>query len=560
VWAGIFFLGTAVFAEIPLPTEPSALNYTQNHSLGEIDPNLTGDGTVIGAVCRSQTYINEQPQNDYRFNMNHKSLYDADIVFMDGTNGTYGISGHETSLAGVLLGIDDNATYPGLGTFRYRGVCPDASVNAYEFTDFATQKLLPNRSFQEDIILLSLGEMFEFWWVRALEQSAARDDFLIVASNGNGQNSNTPTPLYPGAGSNVLSVGIVDTATGPDENISFQSFSTPKPMNSSIGPTEDQRCKPDMVAPGTALVPSGDNADDYVLHTNWSSLSAPIVAGTAALLHQKGTGDPMLKESFDRAGKSLVLKSVLLNSSRKLPYWHKGQIDSEDDHQRPLDYLQGAGVLDTLGAYEQLTAGPGKPGQVQNTGWDNNILQSSDEGYKYIFDVDESNQMISATLCWNRLYQDQYPFNHLLEKDTDLRLELWGLNADDNQVLLDYSDSINDNVEHIYFATNHSYRSYAIRVRFNPDQEVEASASQRFALAWSVGPDRQIGDRWWYDLNADNKINANDKVIYTLIESKLINRSEMIPLIQSLGLSDERLQLLARGWPAWKPYLTDWNE
>ena len=42
----------------------------------------------------------------------------------------------------------------------------------------------------------------------AAEQAAAEEDFLIVASIGNGTNERTPKPLYPGAGSNVLGVGV----------------------------------------------------------------------------------------------------------------------------------------------------------------------------------------------------------------------------------------------------------------------------------------------------------------------------------------------------------------
>lgn len=545
-------------ADNALPIEPTALDFTNTHSLWETDPNLTGEGVVIGAICRSVTYINKKPQNDYRFNMNHNSLYDAGVLFMDGTDGRFGISEHATSIAGVLLGLDENATHPDRGTFNYRGACPDASVNVYEFEQFSILHLLGKRSIKEDIILLSLGDIFEDWWTRALEQAAAEKDFLVVASVGNGTSAYTPKPLYPGAGSNVLGVGVIDAVTDADGTI---SFSTPKAVNSSVGPTEDQRCKPDIVAPGTALVPAADNENGYELKTNWSSLAGPIVAGTAALLEQKASSDPSLNKTFNQPGKSLVLKAVLMNSARKLPFWHKGQIDPNDNHETPLDYAQGAGLVDGLAAQVQLTAGMGKPGPVKTTGWDNRVLQGDDLGYMYGFNVTEPNQMITATLCWNRVYQSAYPFNHILEQDTDLRLELWGVDPNDpeNRILLDYSDSVNDNVEHIYFACNLDYPAYAIRVRFNEEQPSDASAKQRFALAWSVGPDRQIGDPWWYDLNADNTINTNDKVVYSLIEAKLINRTEMAPLIQGLGLSEDRLQLLTKGWPAWKPYLANFK-
>jgi hypothetical protein len=266
-----------------------------------------------------------------------------------------------------------------------------------------------------------------------------------------------------------------------------------------------------------------------------------------------------LKEDFDQPGKSLVLKAVLMNSARKLPFWHKGQPGRDDDYETPLDYTQGAGLLDAIAAQKQLTAGMEKPGAVNAIGWDNRLLHDDGQSHIYGFNVTEPNQVITATLCWNRVYQPEYPFNHVLEQDADLRLELWGIDPNDpeDQVLLDYSDSINDNVEHIYFTCDSYYTAYAIRVRFN--EELESNAKQRFALAWSVGPDRQIGNKWWNDLNADNTVNANDKVVYSLIEADVINKPEVAPLIQTLGISEERLQLLTQIWASWKPYLASWE-
>jgi len=553
IFAGL----TAIaFADNTLPMEPAALDFTNTRSLWKTDPNLTGKGIFIGVICRSITYINDKPQNDYRFNMDHNSMYDADVLFADGTDGRFGISEHASSIAGVLLGLDENATHPDIGTFKYQGACPDASVNVYEFEQFSILHLLGKRPIKENIILLSLGDIFEDWWTRALEQAAAEKDFLVVASIGNGTNAYTPKPLYPGAGSNVLGVGVVDAVTDTDGNISLQSFSTPKPTHSSVGPTEDHRCKPDIVAPGTALVPAAENESGYELKTNWSSLAAPIVAGTAVILEQKASS-ASLKKDFNQPGKSLVLKAVLLNSARKLPFWHKGQITLDDDHETPLDFVQGAGLVDGLAAQEQLIAGMEKPGPVKAIGWDNRVLQGGDWGYEYAFEVSDSNQMITATLCWNRAYQSEYPFKHLLEQDTDLRLELWGMstNNPNEEVLLDYSDSVNDNVEHIYFAADPNYTAYAIRVRFNENQPSDASVKQRFSVAWSIGPDRQVSNKWWNDLNQDNIIDASDNVIYSLIESGMINRTEA-PLIQTLGISKKRLQLLTKGWKIWKPYLS----
>ncbi|MCI0498938.1 MAG: S8 family serine peptidase [Planctomycetales bacterium] len=548
--------GTAV-----VPVEPGALDFSRTRALWQQDPNLTGQGIRILYVCPSQTYINDRPQNDYRFNMNHHSLHDADVAFEDGSNGRYGLSSHETACAGILLGLDEQAEFSGLGAFEYRGACPDASVDVYEFRRFAALYLFGKQPFTADIVTLSFGNHFEEWWTRGLERAAAEKDFLVVAGIGNGTDAITPKPLYPAAGSNVLGVGVVDAVVDAEGTINLADFSTPKAIYSSIGPTEDARCKPDIVAPGTALVPVHTSNNGYRLVHNWSSLSAPVVSGTAALLWQEAASNAGLRKAFSRPGKSLVLKAVLMNSARKLPFWHKGQIGPDDDHAAPLDFVQGAGLADGLAAYDQLTAGPGTLGQVQLAGWDNRVLADGERGYEYAFEVSDSNQVITATLCWNRAYQPQYPFGHLSEQDADLRLELWGTEPNDpsRQVLLDYSDSAVDNVEHIYFASDPNYAAYAIRVRISENRPANPAIRQRFAVAWSVGPNRQAGNPWWYDLNADDKVDASDQLIYAILQNEILSDEDTAFLEQPLKLSAERLELLARHWPDWKRYLADWE-
>jgi hypothetical protein len=537
------------------PMEPGALEFASIYSLWRREPNLTGHGVNIAAVCASQSYVNLRPQNDYRFNMNHNSLYDADVRFTDGTDGRLGTSSHATAIAGILLGLDDAGRTEKGGDFYYRGTCPDATVTVHEFWRFVMHHLYGHREFEADLVTLSLGEMFETWWTRAIERLAAQKDTLIISSIGNGADVLTPTPLYPGAGSNVLGVGVVDSVYDSEGNADLRQFGQVQKTHSSMGPTGDLRCKPDMVAPGTALVPTADSGTGYEAVENWSSLSAPLVCGAAALLLEKANSDETLKTAMD-GGRSLVLKSLLMNSARKLPYWHKGEAGSEDDHEMPLDLLQGAGLLDAMAAYEQLIAGPGKPGEVKTTGWDNRLLEKDGWGYEYAFTVTEPNQMITATLCWNLAYAGAYPYPRQPENDGDLRLELWGIDANDisRETLLDYSDSVNDNVEHLYWACKPNIVNYALRIRFNENSS--PSVQQRFGLAWSVGADRQADNPWWYDLNGDSVIDAVDPLAFMMFDKGMIEKMEPALLETSLKLTPERTALLSRHWTEWKSRLS----
>ncbi|MHC5082641.1 MAG: S8 family serine peptidase [Planctomycetota bacterium] len=522
--------------------QPAMLSVTGTHSLWQNDPNLTGSGVLIAAVCRSQSYINDKPMNDYRFNMGHNSLFDADVVFEDGTDGHQGLSGHATALAGILLGLDEEAGDPALGSFQYRGACPDASVNAFQWQEFVLRYLYRKQPIEADILTLSLGDIFELPWTRAIEQLAADEDLIVIAGIGNGDDAHTPV-LYPAAGANAIGVGVVDAVVDAQGNVSLSEFSLPTEAHSSTGPTDNQRCKPDLVAPGTALVPSHDDRAGYQVQQNWTSLAAPAVSGTVALLLQKAEQTPDLQKAFNKPGKSSVIKAILLNSARKLPFWHKGNATADDDHDTPLDYTQGAGLVDAQAAMAQL-----------NGDWDNAVLNRRNPMREYPIEVTEPNQFITATLCWSRFYQDSYPFRHDLDRDTDLRLELWGrIAGDPNEVLVDYSDSINDNVEHLYLQADGQYTEYTLRVRFNDQQKVTSTTRQRYAIAFSVGDDQQVDNDWWGDLNGDGTMDdPMDQIIAALLNT---GGNETLSTIDNLNLTADRAALLIQHWDNWKQYV-----
>jgi hypothetical protein len=235
------------------------------------------------------------------------------------------------------------------------------------------------------------------------------------------------------------------------------------------------------------------------------------------LLIQKAKQTPELQGAGQREGGNLVIKAIVMNSATKLPYWHKGKVSKDDDHLVPLDYAQGAGLLNAVGAYQTLTAGQTEPDGKSPLGWDNNtIIRSSDSENAYIIELDsQQQQLITATLVWNRHYNGEYPFQAEYSKDSDLRLELWGIDPEDPNMadLIDYSDSINDNVEHIYCRTDPNYSSYEIVVAFSQDSIPETERStqtERYGLAWELGELQDKDSPWWYDLNTDGNIDTDD--------------------------------------------------
>ncbi len=510
---------TAIAAQF----HPEALRYSKTRQLQE-SQTLDGTSVTITSVCKSKTYVKGKPQNDYLWNTEH-DCFNASAITL--SNGLGGISSHATSIGGILIGNDPNATHPDFGDFHYLGAAPAATIKISEFWHFISN-LTPDaneiepdiKEIQTDILTMSVGVVFESWWTRRLELLAAKQGTPIIAAIGNGTDVYDP-PYYPAAGANVIGVGVIDSIKNARLSASLNNFSLPKPNHSSCGPTSDGRCGVDIVAPGNCLVPDANSPDGYTAAGNWSSFATPVVAGTLALLTQHAKADPILAPALAKEGGNCVMKAILLNSANKLPYWHKGAATTEDDHEYSLDFLQGAGALNAIAAFDQLTAGPQKTGNVHQKGWDNNTIQKRPDDLKYYrFQIaDPNDKFITITLNWNRHYKNEHPYNADLDTDSDLRLELWASdkNKPDSEILLDYSDTINDNIEHIHCQADPNYNTYEIVIFTNDKAPAlladKTQPTERYALAWATTnkqPKKQIE---WTDLSGNGKFEPNDVIL-----------------------------------------------
>ena len=517
----VIALGPAAVATADGPAtdnalQPQGLKHSGIYALRQIDPSLTGAGVKFAVVCRSFTYIDDEPQNDYRPAIEHNCFRASQFTFRDKGALPAGISPHSTAVCSILLGEDAGASYPDIGPFYYQGAAPRAAADVYEFVSFLTNNVFYHTPPDADIITASWGSQFEDWWTRGIESLAEHYGVVVVASIGNGAKVHNPV-FYPGAGSNVIGVGVVDSVNSAAPAIALANFALANPEHSSSGPTSSGRCKPDIVAPGNCLAAEVSEPNHYEPVGNWSSFSTPVVAGAVGLLVQKAKQDAQLNLAVSQNGGNCLIKAILLNSATKLPYWHKGRLQTDDDHAVPLDYMQGAGLLNAVGAYNHLIAGPSKPGSVLTTGWDLNLLdkrRTSENAYKITLQ-EPADKFITITVAWNRHYATKYPFEAAPEKDSNLRLELWAdPDSSGNRYLVDYSDSSVDNVEHIHAAADPGCRNYTIVVSFSDmDNQQESALSQRYGLAWNVSDRQEADSIFWYDLNADGTVNDVDFVI-----------------------------------------------
>ncbi len=506
----------ATFAALPAidTLQPQGLNYAALYQLRQLDPNLTGAGVKVAVVSRSITYTEGQPQNDYQPAADHNCFNNTQYAFHDLRFLPAGISAHSTAVCSILFGQDPNAYNEQLGRFYYQGAVPDAQADVYEFWQFLINNVFPCLAPDANIITADIGYQFEDWWTRGIEALAQRYGLTVVIGIGNGTNSSDPV-LYPGAGSNVIGVGVVKSLDTNDTATGLSRFALVYPEYSSRGPTSDGRCKPDIVAPGNCLAAVAGEPGLYEPTGTWSSFATPIVAGTAAVLLQQASADPNLQLATAREGGNCVIKAVLLNSATKLPYWHKGLLAKDDDHDVPLDYLQGAGVVNALAAHSQLKAGRHLPGECPNAGWDLNKLDANQTPANiYRISIqDPADKIISATLTWNRHFAAEYPFEHRTDLDADIQLEVWAVDSNDpnNDYLLDYSDSRTDNVEHIYFPADVNFTEYEIVVSFSDHNDVnQPQITSPYGLAWNVTSAQARDDSFWLDLNADGQVDDLD--------------------------------------------------
>jgi hypothetical protein len=558
--AAMLAAGSAVAIAAPVPSiveadetlQPQGLNFSGIYALRQLDPNLTGSGVKFAVLCRSNTYIDGEPQNDYRPSIEHNCFKNKQLKFHDQAELPAGISSHSTAICSILLGEDPNASNPQLGQFHYQGTAPQAQADNYEFWYFLTNNVFPHSSPEADIVTASFGTQFEDWWTRGIESMAEQNGLIVVAGIGNGSNAYDPL-LYPGAGSNVIGVGVVNSVNTENLAAKLANFSLPIPEHSSIGPTSDGRCKPDIVAPGNCLAADANDPSRYEPTGNWSSFSTPIVAGAIGLLVQKAKEDPDLSAAVAPNGGNCVMKAILLNSAKKLPFWHKGKLEKDDDHEVPLDYIQGAGMLNAVDAYKHLIAGQTKPGNAPVIGWDHNQLQKSENPqnvYKITIAKPE-NEFITATVVWNKHYSSVYPFEPMPDKDANLRLELWAVDSNEpnSNYLLDYSDSKVDNVEHVYCRGDANYTRYELVVTYsNVDDPNQIPGKQRYGLAWNVSKKQDRDNILWYDLNTDGIVNEMDFAVLlnNLLTSVKSPKSYLLGDINANGLIDANdLQILA---------------
>lgn len=242
-----------------------------------------------------------------------------------------------------------------------------------------------------------------------------------------------------GAAKNVLTVGAVSNVLGgytSPTNVSLAYFS-------SVGPTDDGRIKPDVVANGVNLYTTYNSSNAAYSTASGTSFSAPSVAGSLNLLQQlygesRGTNRALLAST---------IKGIAIHTA-------------DDCGTAGPDYTFGWGLVNTPAAALLIT------NDLSGDGHTHIKEVAMPNGETISFPVLATNtRPLKVTICWTdppgpMLSPSLNPTNLVLINDLDLRIIgpsgttnlPWMLNPASPSSTATTGDNFRDNVEQVYIA------------------------------------------------------------------------------------------------------------
>jgi hypothetical protein len=245
---------------------------------------------------------------------------------------------------------------------------------------------------------------------------------------------------------------------------------------SALGPTRldvPGRGKPDILAP---------------LHT--TSQATPTVSSAVVLLLESA-----IQQDKPRATKPYVIKSVLLTGAKKLRPsknpnakidWAFGEAHpAAQRRQLPLDFRQGAGMLQVDRSYAILQQPEAAPGAVAGSmGWSRDSVAES-QSRDYAFTLDRP-QTFAATLVWHRHIAKYGLPDVAVINNLDLYLYRGPLDSTGNERGEPLACSVSeiDNVEHIY-VPELGAGNYLLSVVGKDVQAIAGrDAAESYGLSW----------------------------------------------------------------------------
>jgi len=301
-------------------------------------------------------------------------------------NSTSPVDDHATHVAGT---IGANGT-----TAASKGMAPKVAIDSYEWTnDYAemtaaaaatatdtTRIPLSNHSYGYNAVTADMGRYEEE--CNTLDALAASlPYYLVFWAAGNEQDSLTALGGYQsitfnGLAKNILTVGAAnDAVTSGTRDTSKGTIA----YFSSLGPCDDGRIKPDLVANGVSLYsPVSTSNTAYDGTYSGTSMATPSAAGSAALLTQL-----YQREFPGTRPRASMLKGLLIHTATEMG-------NSGPDYKYGWGYINVKSAADVILAHKASLAAPK---MIEGT------LNNSTKTLTQTFQWDGTSP-IRATLCW----------------------------------------------------------------------------------------------------------------------------------------------------------------